>query len=314
MSVVATVQPTTTDALEQYRRELTGYCYRMLGSAFDAEDAVQETMLRAWRSLERFEGRSALKSWLYRIATNVCFDALAGRERRARPMDLGPAKEPLFENLAELPEVTWITPLPTPDELAEQRETLRLAFVAALQHLPPKQRAALILCEVLKWQASEAAELLETSVASVNSALQRARATLATAGTAAPSELDDEARGLLERYVSAFEAYDIDRLTELLHEDAIQSMPPYSLWLRGRDDIFTWWLGPGIGCQGSKLVPVGLVNGMPAWGQYKPAPDGGYEPWSVIVPEVSDGRVVELTFFLDTQRLFPLFGLPDNLA
>jgi len=314
MSLVATVQPATTDALEQYRRELTGYCYRMLGSAFDAEDAVQETMLRAWRSLERFEGRSALKSWLYRIATNVCFDALAGRERRARPMDLGPAQEPLFENLAELPEVTWITPLPTPDELAEQRESLRLAFVAALQHLPPKQRAALILCEVLKWQASEAAELLETSVASVNSALQRARATLATADIAATSELDDEARGLLERYVSAFEAYDIDRLTELLHEDAVQSMPPYSLWLHGRDDIFTWWFGPGIGCKGSRLVPVGLVNGMPAWGQYKPAPDGGYEPWSVIVPEVSEGRIVELTFFLDTQRLFPLFRLPDHLA
>jgi RNA polymerase sigma-70 factor, ECF subfamily len=310
---MATAQSETTDALEQYRRELTGYCYRMLGSSFDAEDAVQETMVRAWRSLDRFEGRSALKSWLYRIATNVCLDALAGRERRARPMDLGPAQEPLFENLAELPEVTWITPLPTPDELAEQRETLRLAFVAALQHLPPKQRAALILCEVLKWQAAEAAELLETSVASVNSALQRARATLATADAAAPAELDADTLALLERYVAAFEAYDIDRLTELLHEDAVQSMPPYTLWLRGRDDIFAWWLGPGIGCQGSKLVPVGLVNGMPAWGQYKPDPEGGYEPWSVIVPEVSDGRIVELTFFLDTQRLFPVFGLAQHL-
>jgi RNA polymerase sigma-70 factor, ECF subfamily len=314
MSAVATAQSATADQLEQYRRELTGYCYRMLGSAFEAEDAVQETMLRAWRSLDRFEGRSALKSWLYRIATNVCFDQLNGREMRARPMDLGPAQEPLFENLAELPEVTWITPLPTPDELAEQRETLRLAFVAALQHLPPKQRAALILCEVLKWQASEAAELLETSVASINSALQRARATLATADTTVPAELDDDARALLERYVDAFEAYDIDRLTELLHEDAIQSMPPYSLWLQGRDDIFAWWLGPGIGCKGSKLVPVGLVNGMPAWGQYKPAPDGGYEPWAVIVPEVSDGRIAELTFFLDTKALFPVFGLPDHLA
>ena len=313
MAVVATAQTATAGELEQYRRDLTGYCYRMLGSAFEAEDAVQETMLRAWRSLDRFEGRSALKSWLYRIATNVCFDQLNGRERRARPMDLGPAQEPLFENLAELPEVTWITPLPTPDELAEQRETLRLAFVAALQHLPPKQRAALILCEVLKWQATEAAELLDTSVASINSALQRARATLATADTTAPAELDDETRALLERYVDAFEAYDIDRLTELLHEDAVQSMPPYSLWLRGRDDIFTWWFGAGIGCKGSKLVPVGLVNGMPAWGQYKPAPDGGYEPWSVIVPEVSDGRIVELTFFLDTTTLFPLFGLPQAL-
>jgi RNA polymerase sigma-70 factor (ECF subfamily) len=313
MSSVATAQSTTAE-LEQYRRELTGYCYRMLGSAFDAEDAVQETMVRAWRSLDRFEGRSALKSWLYRIATNVCFDSLAGRERRARPMDLGPAQEPLFENLAELPEVTWITPLPTPDELAEQRETLRLAFVAALQHLPPRQRAALVLCEVLKWQASEAAELLETSVASVNSALQRARATLATADAAAPAELDDEARALLERYVAAFEAYDIDRLTELLHEDAIQSMPPYTLWLQGRDDIFTWWFGPGIGCKGSKLVPVGLVNGMPGWGQFKPSPTGGYDPWALIVPAVSGGRIVELTFFLDTERLFPLFGLPDHLA
>jgi RNA polymerase sigma-70 factor (ECF subfamily) len=313
MSAVATAQSATADQLEQYRRELTGYCYRMLGSAFEAEDAVQETMLRAWRSLDRFEGRSALKSWLYRIATNVCFDALAGREKRARPMDLGPAQEPLFENLAELPEVTWITPLATPDELAEQRDTLRLAFVAALQHLPPKQRAALVLCEALKWQASEAAELLETSVASVNSALQRARATLATVDTTAPAELDDETRALLERYVSAFEAYDIDRLTELLHEDAVQSMPPYSLWLQGRDDIFTWWFGPGIGCKGSKLVPVGLANGMPAWGQFKPDPDGGYEPWALIVPEVSDGRIVELTFFLDTVRLFPLFGLPGHL-
>ena len=313
MSAVATAQPATSDALEQYRRELTGYCYRMLGSAFDAEDAVQETMVRAWRSLDRFEGRSALKSWLYRIATNVCFDALAGRERRARPMDLGPAQEPLFENLAELPEVTWITPLPTPDELAEQRESLRLAFVAALQHLPPKQRAALILCEVLRWQAAEAAELLDTSVQSVNSALQRARATLAKVDLAEPSTLDDETHALLERYVSAFEEYDIDRLTELLHEDAVQSMPPYSLWLRGRDNLFTWWLGPGIGCKGSKLVPVGLVNGMPAWGQYKPDPDGGREPWALIVPEVSAGRIVELTFFLDTQRLFPALGLPDHL-
>jgi RNA polymerase sigma-70 factor, ECF subfamily len=313
MTPVATAAIAASD-LEQYRRELTGYCYRMLGSAVDAEDAVQETMLRAWRSLDRFEGRSALKSWLYRIATNVCFDSLNGRERRARPMDLGGPGEPILENLAELPEVTWITPLPTPDEVAEQRETLRLAFVAALQHLPPKQRAALILCEVLRWHATEAAELLETSVASVNSALQRARATLATADIGAPAELDAEARALLERYVAAFEAYDIDRLTELLHEDAIQSMPPYSLWLRGRDHIFTWWFGPGIGCKGSKVLPAAQsANGLPAWGQYKPAPDGGYEPWALQVIEVSNGRIGELTFFLDTKTLFPRFGLPERL-
>jgi RNA polymerase sigma-70 factor, ECF subfamily len=314
MSAVATAQSATADVLEQYRRELTGYCYRMLGSAFDAEDAVQETMVRAWRSLDRFEGRSALRSWLYRIATNVCFDALSGRERRARPMDLGPAQEPLFENLGELPEATWLTPLPTPEEEVERRESLRLAFVAALQHLPPRQRAALILCEVLRWQATEAAELLETSVASINSALQRARATLEKADLAAPTELDADARGLLERYVAAFEAYDIDRLTELLHEDAIMWMPPYSLWLSGRDDVFRFFEGPGAGCEGSKLVPTTAANGLPAWGQYKPSPDGGYEPWAVMVVDLSEGRVGELAFFLDTERLFPLFGLPDSLA
>jgi RNA polymerase sigma-70 factor, ECF subfamily len=301
--------------LEEYRRELTAYCYRMLGSAADAEDAVQETMIRAWRSLEKFEGRSALRSWVYRIATNVCFDALNSSKKRARPMDLAGPGEPLFENLRELPEVTWLTPLPTPDEAVEQRDTLRLAFVAALQHLPPKQRAALILCEVLQWQAAEAAQLLETTVASINSALQRARATLATADIAAPAELDAEARALLDRYVAAFEAYDIDRLTGLIHEDAIQSMPPFDLWLRGRDDIFTWWLGPGIGCSGSKLVPAQqTANGLPAWGQYKPSDEGGYEPWALQVVEVIGGKIAELTFFLDTKTLFPLFGLPERLA
>ena len=308
-------QSGTAAELEEYRRELTAYCYRMLGSAADAEDAVQETMIRAWRSLEKFEGRSALRSWVYRIATNVCFDALNSSKKRARPMDLAGPGEPLFEHLRELPEVTWLTPLPTPDEAAEQRDTLRLAFVAALQHLPPKQRAALILCEVLQWQASEAAQLLETSVASINSALQRARATLATADIAAPAELDAEARALLDRYVAAFEAYDIDRLTGLIHEDAIQSMPPFDLWLRGRDDIFTWWWGPGIGCKGSKLVPAQqTANGLPAWGQYKPSDEGGYEPWALQVVEVIGGKIAELTFFLDTKTLFPLFGLPERLA
>jgi RNA polymerase sigma-70 factor, ECF subfamily len=314
-STEAVHQSGAATELEEYRRELTAYCYRMLGSAADAEDAVQETMIRAWRSLEKFEGRSALRSWVYRIATNVCFDALNAGKKRARPMDIGGPGEPIVENLRELPEVTWLTPLPTPDEAAEQRDTLRLAFVAALQHLPPKQRAALILCEVLQWQASEAAQLLDTSVASINSALQRARATLATADIAAPAELDVEARALLERYVAAFEAYDIDQLTGLIHEDAIQSMPPFDLWLRGRDDIFTWWFGPGIGCQGSKLVPAHhTANGLPAWGQYKPSDEGGYEPWALQVVEVIGGKVAEMTFFLDTKTLFPLFGLPERLA
>ena len=312
--------------LEQHRSELTGYCYRMLGSPFEAEDAVQETLLRAWRGFDRFEGRAALRSWLYRIATNVCLDMLSGRERRARPMDLGPAREPVAANLNTRPEVTWIEPLPDdrfvpaesdPAEVAVARETVRLAFVAALQHLPPRQRAVLILCEVLRWQASEVAELLETSVASVNSALQRARATLDAsdldAADTAPS-VDAADEELLARYVEAFERYDIDALTSLIQEDAIQSMPPYDLWLRGRDDIFAWWVGPGGGCRGSRVVPTVAANGAPAFGQYKPAATGDdYEPWALQVVEVEDGRIVELTFFLDTDRVFPLFGLPPRL-
>jgi RNA polymerase sigma-70 factor, ECF subfamily len=304
------------EELESYRRELTAYCYRMLASPFEAEDAVQETLLRAWRGSDRFEGRAALRSWLYRIATNVCLDLLKGRERRARPMDLGPSAAPVVENLNERSEVTWIEPTPDPaDELVE-RETIRLAFVAALQHLPPRQRAVLVLCEVLRWQASEVAELLETSVASVNSALQRARATLESVGPTlddpAPT-LDDADRELLARFVEAFEAYDIDRLTELIHEDATQSMPPYDLWLAGRDDIFTWWFGPGIGCQGSRVIPTVSANGAPAFGQYKPSSDGGHEPWALIVLGFSGGRIGELTFFLGTDKLFPLFGLPPRL-
>jgi RNA polymerase sigma-70 factor (ECF subfamily) len=311
--------------LEQHRAELTGYCYRMLGSPFDAEDAVQETLIRAWRGFDRFEGRAALRSWLYRIATNVCLDMLNGRERRARPMDLGPAREPVESNLSTRPEATWIQPIPDalvvspeadPAEAVVTRETVRLAFVATLQHLPPRQRAVLILCEILRWQGSEVAELLDTSVASVNSALQRARATLAStdvAAVTAPTRLDEADRALLARYVEAFERYDMEALTTLIREDATQSMPPYDLWLRGRDDILAWWVGPGAGCRGSRVIPTKAANGSPAFGQYKPSPDGGHEPWALQVLELSAGRIVEFTFFLDTETLFPLFGLPARL-
>ena len=323
-----TVKPAADELegrLEQHRAELTGYCYRMLGSPFEAEDAVQETFIRAWRGFDRFEGRSALRSWLYRIATNVCLDMLQGRERRARPMDLGPARAPVEANLNTLPEVTWIEPVPDglvvadgdPAEVAVARETIRLAFVAALQHLPPRQRAVLILCEVLRWKASEVAELLEMSVASVNSALQRARATLeagkVSAADPAPP-LDKSDRALLARYVEAFERYDMEALTSLIQEDATQSMPPYDLWLSGRDDILRWWVGPGAGCRGSRVIPAATANGSPAFGQYKPSPMGeGYEPWALQVLELSEGRIVEFTFFLGTEKLFPLFGLPARL-
>jgi RNA polymerase sigma-70 factor, ECF subfamily len=311
------------DQFEQHRRELRAYCYRMLGSPFEAEDAVQETFIRAWRGLENFEGRAALRSWLYRIATNVSLDMLNGRERRARPMDLGPAREPIESNLHTLPEVTWIEPMPEdglvspdgdPAEVAVSRETIRLAFVAALQHLPPRQRAVLILCEVLRWKASEVAELLDTSVASVNSALQRARATLEesnlSAADTSPS-VDEADAELLARYVRAFEEYDMDALTALIQEDATQSMPPFDLWLSGRQDILRWWVGPGAGCRGSRVIPAVAANGSPAFGQYKPSDSGeGYDPWALQVLEISDGRIVEFTFFLDTERVFPLFGLP----
>ena len=301
--------------LELHRSELNGYCYRMLASPFEAEDAVQETFIRAWRGFDRFEGRASLRSWLYRIATNVCLDMLGGKERRVRPMDLGPAREPIAENL-DTPEVTWIEPIPDPADAVVSRETIRLAFVAALQHLPPRQRAVLILCEVLRWKASEVAELLETSVASVNSALQRARATLEATDVSAlgtPPSVDAADAELLARYVAAFEAYDMEALTSLIHEDATQSMPPYDLWLSGRDDILSWWVGPGIGCRGSRVIPTVAANGAPAFGQYKPSDDGGYEPWALQVLEIVDGRIVELTFFLDTDRVFPPFGLPARL-
>ncbi len=311
--------------LEQFRPELIGYCYRMLGSPFEAEDAVQETLLRAWRGFDRFEGRAALRSWIYRIATNVCLDMLEGKNRRARPMDLGPARPPIESNANWRPEVPWLEPIPDsllaeagdPAELAVTRESVRLAFVAALQHLPPRQRAVLILCEVLRWKAKEVAELLDASVASVNSALQRARETLQANGVSANDPLppmDAARKALLARYVQAFESYDLNALTALIREDAKQSMPPYDLWLQGREDILAWWFGPGIGCRGSRLLPTTGANGSVAFGQYKPSATGsGRDPWALLVVETAGDRIGEFTFFLDTAKLFPLFGLPAHL-
>ncbi|MEU4730356.1 sigma-70 family RNA polymerase sigma factor [Streptomyces sp. NPDC023588] len=320
---------TTTDldaAMDRYRVELTGYCYRMLGSSFDAEDAVQDTYIRAWRSHEKFEGRSSLRSWLYRIATNVCLDLLKAGTKRARPMDLTAPQHQASAVLSERPEVTWLEPVPDgrvlpqtadPAEMALAKESIRLAFVAALQHLPAKQRAVLILREVLAWKADEVAQLLDTTVASVNSALQRARATLAGSrvrASEAADPLDEGQAKLLEQYLSAFEAYDITRLTTLLHEDAVLSMPPFDLWLQGHEDIAAWHLNQGIGCKGSRLIPT-TANGMPAFGQYRPREDGrpGHTPWALQVLEISDGRITGLNAFLDTARWFPLFGLPEEL-
>ena len=307
--------------LDEHRTALTGHCYRMLGSAVDADDAVQETLVRALRSMGSFDGRSSLRTWLHRIATNVCLDTLSDRSRRIRPLEEGPAGT-VEDALEERPRTHWLEPVPdaraipadvSPAELAVLRQSIRLAFVAALQHLPPRQRAALILAEVLDWSASEIAETLEMSVAAVNSALQRARATIAQRelGESKPT-LSPEQAALVDRYVSAFERYDMDALTALLRSDATMSMPPYTLWLRGTEAIRAWMLGRGAACRGSRLIPTAACA-SPAFGQYKPDPDGGLLPWSLTVLEFVGDRISNLTFFLDTQTLFPRFGLPTAL-
>jgi RNA polymerase sigma-70 factor (ECF subfamily) len=312
--------------LEPLRRELTGYCYRMLGSGFEAEDAVQEAMLRAWRNADKFEGRSSLRSWLYRIATNVCIDMQRSVQRRARPMEMGPSSPPIESHLGPpLSEAAWVTPIPDasvapessdPAEVVHYRESIRLAFVTALQHLPARQRAALILCEVLRWQAAEVAELLETTVPAVNSALQRARSTLQNLPMDQSETLDGADTELLALYVDAFERYDIEKLVTLLRDDAVQSMPPFAMWLQGAAEIGRFMVQPGPSeCRGSRLL-VTSANGCPAFGQYKPDPNGGFSPWAIQVLEISSGKITGLQFFLsllDSERLFPSFGLPLHL-
>ncbi|MEJ7583423.1 MAG: sigma-70 family RNA polymerase sigma factor [Acidimicrobiales bacterium] len=318
---VASSQARSED-LEQYRRELTGYCYRMLGSGFEADDAVQEAMVRAWRGIDGFEGRAALRSWLYRIATNVCLDMLRGRQRRALAMDLGPSSKADSFRGHTRPENAWMSPIPDsrvlpedgdPAELAASRETIRLAFVTALQHLPARQRSVLILREVLRWPASEVAELLDTTVASVNSALQRARATLAglDVDTSRSVPVDEEQQALLDRYVDAFERYDMTALVSLLHDDAVMSMPPYDFWLEGPVEMIRWFVGGGSGCRGSRLVATS-ANGRAAFGSYKSDGEGGHDPFALQILEISEGRIVGHHNFLDT-RLFAAFGLPEHL-
>jgi RNA polymerase sigma-70 factor, ECF subfamily len=309
--------------LEAHRVPLTGHCYRMLGSAFDAEDAVQETMVRAWQGLDRFEGRSSLRTWLYRIATNVCLDALSDRSRRARPMEEGPNGS-VEDHLDTRERTHWLEPIPdarvlpsdaSPFELTALRQSIRLAFVSALQHLPPRQRAALLLSEVVGWSAAEVAESLDMSVAAVNSALQRARATVAARNrnaTVGSESLSADEVQLLDRYVDAFQNYDVDALVSLLREDATLSMPPYTLWLRGPATIREWLLGRGAGCRGSRLLPT-QASGAPSFGQYRPAPGGGHAPWALIVLELEGNRIASWNSFLDTEKLFPLFGLPPRL-
>ncbi len=307
---------------EQHRTALTGHCYRMLGSAMDSDDAVQETMIRAWRAYERFEGRSSVRTWLYRIATNVCLDTLQTRKRRARAFEGG---EPgrVADPLLERPASHWLEPIPDgavvpsdcdPSQRTLLRESVRLAFVAALQHLPPRQRAALLLTQVLGWSVAEVAECLAMSVAAVNSALQRARATLRRTDTGAGTEpLTPDQTTLLARYVEAFERYDVDGLTALMCEDASLSMPPYTMWLQGPAVIGQWLRGRGIGCKGSRLLPT-RANGLPAFGQYRKGPPGEpHRPWSLTVLELRGAKIAAWNAFLDVEQLFPRFGLPPEL-
>ncbi len=310
-----------TSEMEGHRRELTGYCYRMLGAGSEAEDAVQETFLRAWRAREGFQRRATLRSWLYKIATNVCLDMPQRPQRRARPMDLAASSTTEAAVLTELPEYRWVQPVPDsrvlsagddPAELAAQRETLRLAFVAALQTLPRRQRAVLILREVLQWQASEVAELLETTTASVNSALQRARATIDVAEMVGDEpQLDADDQELLARYMSCFERYDVDQLVTLLREDATFSMPPHNLWIRGPEEVRRWLLGPGAECRDGRLLAT-RANGCPAFASYRADPAGGHFAWSLQVLELKDGRITAIHNYLNTE-LLPSFGLPLRL-
>ena len=313
----------TADALlEQYRPAITGHCYRMLGSVMDADDAVQETMLRAWRGLDRFDQRASMKSWLYRIATNVCLDTLSRSKRtlRVRPLELRDTPWSVDDPLTSRPPEEWVEPIPDdaaipadsdPEERAILRESIRLAFVAALQYLPPRQRAVLLLTQVLNWSAAEVAESLDMSVAAVNSALQRARATLAARNPSVmPRDLTAEQQQVVARYVEAFERYDVDALTKLLHEEATMNMPPYELWLQGHESIAAWFLGHGSGCRCSRLVPVAAC-GAPAFAQYR---QNGAEPWALIVLDLDGDRITGMTSFLDTANLFPRFGLPMSLV
>jgi RNA polymerase sigma-70 factor (ECF subfamily) len=303
--------------LEIHRAALTGHCYRMLGSAVDADDAVQDTMMRALRALDQFDGRASLKTWLYRIATNVCLDALGDRKRRARPLEEGPMGS-CDAHLETRPREHWLEPVSdaraipvdaTPAEKTELRQSIRLAFVAALQHLPAKQRAALILAEVLGWSVADIASCLDTSVPAINSALQRARTTLAGRDLGDRGPLTEKQTELVHRYCDAFERYDVDALTALLRDDAILNMPPYTMWLQGPAVIHEWLAGRGSGCRGSRLVPI-EASGLPAWGQFRPDPAGGHRAWAILMIELAGDRIARMTSFLDVETLFPHFGLP----
>jgi RNA polymerase sigma-70 factor (ECF subfamily) len=307
---------------DPFRRELLAHCYRMLGSVHDAEDLVQETYLRAWRAYDRFEGRSSLRTWLYSIATRTCLTALEQRSRRPMPSDLAERSDEPGGQLTQAPEVAWLEPIPDtyaggdpadPATIVASRESLRLALITALQHLPARQRAVLILRDVLKWRAAEVAELFDTSTAAINSALQRARAQLEEVSASeedAALPTDREQREVLDRYVAAFENADIAGLVKLFKEDAVWEMPPFLSWFRGREDIgvvVARQCRPGAG--DLRLIPT-AANGQPAFGLYKRKDDGVHHAHSLQVLTLTTEGISHVGAFFDT-TLFRTFGLPD---
>jgi RNA polymerase sigma-70 factor (TIGR02960 family) len=312
----------TVEEIEALRVPLTAHCYRMLGSAADTDDAVQEAVVRAFRHRDRYDAaRGALPPWVFRIATTVCLDMLRAARRRALCVDLGPAATPGGELGAPLPADRFVEPMPDarlvpaadPAELTARRETVRLAFVAALQHLPPRQRAALLLRDVLAFSAAETAEVLGTTTASVTSALQRARDTLARHRPAPGDPLDVTdagQRALLARYVAAFEAHDVARLTDLLAEDARTAMPPFAWWLEG-GAVIAGLIGLG-GCEGARLAPT-AISGQPGFGQYRPDERGVLRPFALVLVETRGDRIAATTTFLGTADRFGAFGLPTVL-
>ena len=314
-------QPVEPDFLSQadpYRRELLAHCYRMLGSVHDAEDLVQETYLRAWRAFDRFEGRSTLRTWLYRIATSACLTAIEGRGRRPLPTGLGGPSEGGGQPLEIRDEVPWLEPMPSdaedPATIVASRESMRLAFIAALQHLAPKQRAVLIFRDVLAWKAAEVAELLDTTTAAVNSALQRARAQL---DDVAPTQddvvepTDETKRALLARYMAAFENKDVDAIVALLAEDAVWEMPPFSTWFQGPAQVARHLAGQCPGGPGDFRFVTTEANGEPAAGMYLRGDDGTFRPFSLQVFTVRGDTFSHVVSFFDL-RLFDTFGLPDT--
>jgi RNA polymerase sigma-70 factor (ECF subfamily) len=310
---------------DPYRRELLAHCYRMLGSVHDAEDLVQETYLRAWRSYDRFEGRSSVRTWLHRIATRACLTALESRSRRPLPTGLGAPGADASDTLVQRAEVPWLEPVPDalagaegtdPAAIVTARESIRLAFVAALQYLPPRQRAVLILRDVLRWRAAEVAEMLDTTTTAVNSVLQRARAQLEQASPTEevitePTAADE--RELLDRYVTAFEAKDIAAIVELFTKDAVWEMPPFTAWYRGAENIgrLIDTQCPAAGPDDMRLVPT-RANGQPAFGLYMRGDDDVYRPFNLPVLTLDRSGITHVASFFDL-RLFAIFGLPDSL-